>query len=115
MENAILIQADGRIKPVCIETWTEDTLAAVLGVGQVKRCWSHSLISFGADCGVALMGYTDADPGRNLPANIAAAKLMGTPVYGAVLLVYWDSHNMCCGGLEPQEVERAVKELQKRK
>ena len=102
MENAILIQADGRIKPVCIETWTEDTLAAVLGVSQVKRCWS-------------LMGYTDADPGRNLPANIAAAKLMGTPVYGAVLLVYWDSHNMCCGGLEPQEVERAVKELQKRK
>ena len=115
MENAILIQADGRIKPVCIETWTEDTLAAVLGVSQVKRCWSHSLISFGADCGMALMGYADAKADGKSAENVRAGKLMGIKVYGDFLLAYWDTHKMCCDGLEPQEVKRILSELEKRK
>lgn len=107
------MQADGSVVPVCIGEWTEETLEQVLHATQVKRCWSHSLIAFGADCGVALMGYADAKASGDLTENVLAGKLMGTMVQGDFLLVYWDSHKMCCGGLEPQEVDRVLEELER--
>ena len=114
MENAVLLQADGRRRPVELDAWSEKEMAELLQTEQVRRCWSHTLVGFGAACGVALMGYVPADMEEKLPVNQLASVLMEMEVRGGCLLVYWDSHEMCSGELEPQEVERVLAELHKR-
>lgn len=114
MENAVILKADSSIRLIQLEQWQEAQLAAALEAEAAVRVWSHSLIAFGASCQVAVMGYTDQNAvAKGMSVNPLAGKLLGTIVYGDLLLTYWDSHLMACGALEPQEVEKITENLRK--
>lgn len=114
MDNAIMIKEDGTIFSFQLDNWEESDLAKVLETEAVERVWSHSLIAFGASCQVAVMGYVDKGAaGRGKLMNTLAGKLLEMPVYGGLLLTYWDSHQMTCGALEPQEVAKITNTLRK--
>lgn len=112
MENAVIIKTDKTVQAIQLENWQEANLADVLEAEAAERVWSHNLIAFGASCQVAVMGYADKNAAmKGAAVNPLAGKLLGTIVYGNLLLTYWDSHLMACGALEPQEVEKITKSL----
>lgn len=114
MENAVIIKTDGSIRLIQLDGWQEALLSAALEAEAVERVWSHSLIAFGASCQVAVMGYTDKNAlAKGMSVNPLAGKLLGTIVYGNLLLTYWDSHLMASDALEPQEVEKITENLRK--
>ncbi len=114
MDNIVLIRAEGIVESLQLDSWQEEALAQILEADMAERVWSHSLIAFGASCQAALMGYAEkGGAGRGKPVNPLAGKLLGTPVYGSLLLTYWDSHQMACGPLEPHEVEKITDTLRK--
>lgn len=114
MDNAIMVKEDGTTLSYQLDNWQESHLAEVLETDAIERVWSHSLIAFGASCQVAVMGYVDKGAaGKGKSMNPLAGKLLGIPVYGGLLLTYWDSHQMACGPLEPQEVEKITNTLRK--
>ncbi len=112
MENAVMIKTDKTVQSIQLDSWQEANLADILETETVERVWSHDLIAFGASCQVAVMGYADKNAAiKGAAVNLLAGKLLGTIVYGNLLLTYWDSHLMACGALEPQEVEKITESL----
>lgn len=112
MENAVLIYAEGTAQAITIEGFEDESLAEALGAAEAKRCWSHKLIAFGSRCHVAMMAYADPQAQeKGQPLNEKAAEIIGEPVYGKLLLVYWDNMRMSWGAMEPHEVEHALAEI----